>query len=468
MSMKVNDDEIKFDFSFFESGDSLLNMNTSYIKRESKKKARSKTQVLLLFLLIIFILAYCFGKKTRYFSLLIFANNDYKRCTLLNKLDLYQYNIRYIFLFFMYSYINIYSSFCYLVLDIVGNSLNDIIRLCFFESRPFWDNNEIVFPCVCELTPSQPSQTSSNSFLFLSLIYFLREEERKKHKIRKMNNKKTNFKIYKESDDENSELKEETSENLSISQNENYHNIGLNFLMIFIIGIIIFVDTIPLLQNIEYLHQTLFGLLLGFALYYWIFYIVKVNHLNRKQFLKIMKQPWIVMTFCLILAIIILSISNNINKRILFSQILKIQKFCEIPKNINSSKDILNNCILIFEIIGAYCGLLLEYKKNFNSDDNKFTLYNVKGKNGEGYFEEKSGIIKLIRFILLFLIEYIFFKAIIEFWIKNNLNGWIQFFSLSFVTFFKGFFFFYLMKIIMGKLGLINNRIFDEDCNEDD
>ena len=40
MSLKVNDDEIKFDFSFFESGDSLLNMNTSYMKRESKKNLK--------------------------------------------------------------------------------------------------------------------------------------------------------------------------------------------------------------------------------------------------------------------------------------------------------------------------------------------------------------------------------------------------------------------------------------------
>ena len=137
--MKLNDDELKFDFSFFESGDSLLNMNSSYIKRESRKKAKNKTQVLLLFLAIIFVLAKFYGKETKNISLLLFANKDYKRCTLLNKLDLYQYNIRYIFIFFMYSYLNIYSTFCYLVLDIVINSFNDIIRFIFFDSRPFWD-----------------------------------------------------------------------------------------------------------------------------------------------------------------------------------------------------------------------------------------------------------------------------------------------------------------------------------------
>ena len=464
--MKLNDDELKFDFSFFESGDSLLNMNSSYVKRESKKKAKTKTQVLLLFLVIIFVLAKFYGKETKNFSLLLFANNDYKRCTLLNKLDLYQYNIRYIFLFFMYSYLNIYSTFCYLVLDIVINSFNDIIRFIFFDSRPFWDNNEIVFPCVCELTPSEPSPTSNNSFLFMCLIYFLKEEERQRNK---MNIKNRKFKIYKESEDENSELKEGSSEIIGDTPNESTSNIGLNIFLIFIIALIIFVDTIPLLQNIEYLHQTLFGLFLGFAFFYWVFYIVKVNHLNRKQFLKIMKQPWIVLTFCLLLAIIILCISNNINNRIQFNQIIKIEKFCEIPKNINSSKEMLSNCIHLYEILGAFVGLFFEYKKTFNSNDIKFTLYNVKGKNGEGYYEEKGPIIKLIRFLLLFLIEIVFFKTIIEYWIKHNLHDyWVQFFSLSFVFFFKGVFFFYYMKIIMSKLGLINNKIFEEETNEND
>ena len=102
-----------------------------------------------------------FGEKTKFISILLFGNKDYKRCTLLNKLDLYQYNIKYIFLFFMYSYINIYSAFCYLAIYIVTNIINDIIRVCFFESRPFWDNDKDVFPCKCELTPSQPSPTSN-------------------------------------------------------------------------------------------------------------------------------------------------------------------------------------------------------------------------------------------------------------------------------------------------------------------
>ena len=431
MTMKLNNDEIKFDFSFFESDESLLNLNYTNIKIESRKRAKTKVQVLLAFLFVIFFLAN-YSTKTKYISLLVFANNDYKRCTLLNKLDLYKYNIRYIFLFFMYSYLNIYSTFTYLVLDVLTNILNDILRLLYFDSRPFWDDNSNVFPCICEFTPSQPSHTANNSFLFLCLYYFLKKEERAKNtKKFSWKNKKNKNRIYVESEDENSELKDDNSnENLSNSQfyKSSYSNICSNFFFVFLIILILFVDTIPLLQNIEYLHQTLFGLSLGFSLYYWVFNIVKVNHLNRKQFLKI----------------------------------IQIQKFCEIPKDLNFSKEILKNVIQLFEILGAYSGLLLEYKVTFNSSDVKFTLYNVNSKNKEKYNDDESGIKKLIRFLLLYFIEIVFFKTIIEFWVKHNLKGWIEIIILSLSYFFKGIFFFYFMKIILSKVKLTNNKIFEE------
>ncbi len=393
---------------------------------------------------------------------MIFANNDYKRCTLLNKLNLYQYNLRYIFLFFMYSYLNIYSTFCYLVLDIITNIINDILRLQIFDSRPFWDNNN-VFPCVCEFTPNDPSHTANNSFLFLTLFHFLRKEERRNQKLAINRNKKPKNRIYKESDDEYSGLREEnSSENFSNSQYDKGSFYLSNFFLVFIIILIIFVDTIPLLQNIEYLHQTLFGICLGFSMYYFVFYIVSLNHLNRKQFLKIINQPLIILTFSMILIIIILSVHNRINKRILTSQIIQIQKFCEIPKDLNFSKEILKNVIQLFEILGAYSGLLLEYKVTFNSSDVKFTLYNVNSKNKEKYNDDESGIKKLIRFLLLYFIEIVFFKTIIEFWVKHNLKGWIEIIILSLSYFFKGIFFFYFMKIILNKVKLTNNKIFEE------
>jgi hypothetical protein len=359
----------------------------------------------------------------------------------------------------MYSYLNIYSTFCYLVLDIIVKIINDILRFEIFDSRPFWDNNDNVFPCKCEFTPSLPSSTSCNSVLFLSLIYFLKEEEKQRNKIKKAYTKTKKVKIFEE---------EDSSEKYSEDQSYQISNIALNIFLIFILGLIIFVDTIPLLQNIEYLHQSIFGLCIGFAFYYWVFHIVRLNHLNRKQFLKIIKQPGIVLTSSIICITLISFISNNIIKRILANQIINIQKFCEIPKDLNSSKEMLNDCVLLFEILGAYLGLILEYKISFKSNDVKFTLYNVKSKNGESYFQEKGPIIKLIRFLLLFFIEVLFFRTIMEFWIKHNLGNWLRFLSLLVLYFFKGIFYFYFMKIIMNKLGLINDKIFDEEFDEDD
>ena len=151
MSLKVKTDELNFEFSFFESEDSLAKYTG---KKKQKKIKPEKIFAVALFLLIIIFLEYFFRSKTKYISLLIFGSNDYKRCLLLNKLDLYKYDIRYAFIFIIYTYINMYAVFCYMTLDIVITIINDIIRLAYFEPRPFWDENSKVFPCVCEYISS--------------------------------------------------------------------------------------------------------------------------------------------------------------------------------------------------------------------------------------------------------------------------------------------------------------------------
>jgi hypothetical protein len=142
----MKEEDLNYEFSFFES-----EMENSIIyagKKKNKKVRPEKIIAITFFISIIIILEYFFGKKTKYISSLIFGNNNYKRCILLNKLDLYKYDIRYIFIFIMFTYINMYAVFCYMIIDIVLLILNDIIRLLFFESRPFWDQNSDAFPCV--------------------------------------------------------------------------------------------------------------------------------------------------------------------------------------------------------------------------------------------------------------------------------------------------------------------------------
>ena len=444
-------DELNYEFSFFESEDSLAKYST---KKKKKSINTEKIIAVSLFLSIIICLEVFFGSKTKYISLLLFGNNDYKRCILLNKLDLYKYDIRYAFIFFMYSYINMYAVFCFMTLDTVLMIINDIIRLAFFDSRPFWDENNNVFPCKCEFTPSNPSPTATNSFLLFTLFLFVQNEERYKNKLSNKNSFSDNKNFLDEIDNNISDIR---------IQVETKSNILLIFLSVFLIFLILFIDAIPLLQNIEYLHQTIFGISLSFSFYYLVFYIFRVNHLVTKQFIKIIKQPWIIITFSLILIFLIFFILNNIAYSITTSQIEQIEKFCEIPTDFNLSTEILKNCSLLFETLGAYFGILIEYAYTFNSNKEKFLTYNVKSRDKQRYNENSNPIKNLIVFLLLFFIEYIFFKTIIEFWIKNYFVGTNQFIAMSVELFFKGIFFFYIMKRLMSKICLLNNDIFSRD-----
>ena len=188
--------------------------------------------------------------------------------------------------------------------------------------------------------------------------------------------------------------------------------------------------------------------------------IFQVKHFSPKQFTKIIKQPWIILTFSLILILLIFFILNNMVYAITTSQIEQIEKFCEIPNDFNISTEILKNCSLLFETLGAYFGILIEYKFTFKSNGKKFSAYNVQSKESEKYNDDCNPIKKLIIFLLLFFIEYIFFKTIIEFWIKHYYQGTNQFIALSGELFLKGIFFFFIMKRLMSKIGLLNNKIF--------
>ena len=354
----------------------------------------------------------------------------------------------------MFTYINMYAVFCYMIIDIVLLILNDIIRLLFFESRPFWDQNSNAFPCVCDYTPSNPSPTAASSFLFFSLYIFVQYELKLKNK-KNIKNNSVETKTY-------AELNDSTLSADYTQQRENYSNLILFFLAFLLISLILFIDTIPLLQNIEYLHQTIFGISLSYTFFYLIFYIFHVNHLSRKQFMKVIKQPWIILTFSIILIFLIFFILNNIANTITASQIDEIEKFCDIPDDINLSTEILKNCSLLFEVLGVYCGILLEFKITFKSKEQKFLFYNVNSKENQRYNEECNQFNKLIIFLLLFFIEFLVFKTLIEFWIKNHLDGIYQFSALSIELFLKGIFFFYIMKRLMSKIGLLNNIIFEK------
>ena len=451
MSITIGKEEVSYEFSFLESDDSLLNYGGIKKRKNKKKKSTEKLIVVLIFLAIIIILEFFFGRKAKYVSLLLFANDDYKRCIILNKLDLYKYNIRYAFIFIMYSFMNIYAVFCYMVADIVSIIGADIIRLSIFEPRPFWENNNI-FPCECKYSPSSPSLVATNSFLFFSLSFFYKYEQKLKNKLNS-NNYFSEPKKFEE-DDLNNIM------NISSTQLEKKSDISRIIVTVFIIALIIFVDLIPLFQNIEYLHQTIFGVSLSFSLYYLIFHVLSMNHISSKQFIKIINQPFIILTFSLILIFLIFFILNNMSFLLTPSQIVYIEKFCHIPDDYNLASEILQDCSLIFEVLGTYIAFLLEYNITFKKKQEKFLAYNIKSKDKDRYNENCGVFKKIVIFLFLFLIEYVLFKMIIEFFIKNYLEGTIKFAILSFELFLKGIFYFYVMKRLLTKIGLMNDKIF--------
>ena len=120
----------------------------------------------------------------------------------------------------------------------------------------------------------------------------------------------------------------------------------------------------------------------------------------------------------------------------------------------------MKNSVYIFEFCGAYLGMYFEYVYYHKRNLIIFLEYNVSSKDKKEYNTVSLGQ-KLIIFILMCLCEIVFFRTILEFWVNNNLEGTSHNFFICLVLFFKGFFNFFIMKMIIIKIGLTNQYIID-------
>ena len=415
--------------SFFREEDEVKSLNESVrMQRSIDRINRRFISLVIIVVALIFFEDYV-RDATQSLSIKLFNSTNHERCFKLNKLDLYKYDLYYIFLFYLFAFCNLYSSICYMFIVIISNILKDILCLVIAEPRPFWDSSENTFPCSCNLTPSSISTNGNNSIvIFLTVHLFTVNQIEYKY------NNRNDMEVFK--------------------------TFLYIILFLLLIGFIIFTNLIPLLQNIDYLHQVVYGIFFGSAFYYWVFKIVRVDHLDLKQFSKIITQPLLTLTFIILLICLIAFIYFNVDYQLPSNYLLNIKKFCEIPKNFEEADETLKNSVYIFEFCGAYLGMYFEYVYYHKRNLIIFLEYNVSSKDKKEYNTVSLGQ-KLIIFILMCLCEIVFFRTILEFWVNNNLEGTSHNFFICLVLFFKGFFNFFIMKMIIIKIGLTNQYIID-------
>ena len=414
--MDVNDES----FSFLDSEPSLMDMSISYYTKEKKKKTKKKLIILLSFLSLCVIIEYFTRETLKKSSKQIFGSKNNKNCELLEKFDFYNYSGRYILLFYILNFVNLYAAIGFIFLDMSSVALSGIINFFYLEPRPFWEDSNLK-PCHCDLEYTGASTTGTQIFIILISFY--------------------HFITYK--------------------TKEKFRN---DFILLICCLLIILMYLIRLLQNLIYLNQIFLGLCIGFSIYYWFFNIVKVDCYNRKQFKQIINQPILVISMLIIFWILFNIIHVNINLNLEPIYILNIQKYCKKEIFYSLDFNMYTKSMIFFEFLGCYLGIYLEYKIIFKENIELFIRYNIKSKYNE-LFNKTSKFKSFIRFLIYYLLEIIIFKNIFpyNYKIKNNLfekeSFTFQIFLLFFLTIFKGIFFFFILKRMIIYLKLTNEKI---------
>ena len=138
------DDNSEEDYSFLESEPSLLDMSVSYYRKEREKKTKNRLSHLLILLTILFFIEYFTKEQMKIFSNYIFSNSNPKRCPKLSKFLFENYGGRYILLFLIYNYINIYGALTFMFIDTFLLLLVVLLNL-FILSQDLFGKKKIFF-----------------------------------------------------------------------------------------------------------------------------------------------------------------------------------------------------------------------------------------------------------------------------------------------------------------------------------
>ena len=171
----------------------------------------------------------------------------------------------------------------------------------------------------------------------------------------------------------------------------------------------IFINYSRINRQIHSFNQILFGLILGFAVFFTFCYILEIRTIKTNKFMKIIdKYKYILIPFLLVLFSIsvILGLTRHNKNEDIYKSIL--QKYCGFSEDEIFGKNTAYSSNLIFIEVGAYLGsLFLKYKINNNYPDNDIPFYNW---NSGKFFQSLK--ISIFAFILpsIFFVPVVFIK----------------------------------------------------------
>jgi len=228
----------------------------------------------------------------------------------------------------------------------------------------------------------------------------------------------------------------------------------------FCIFMVVYIFLVRILQNIHFIYQLLYGLGIGYIIYYVFYEILEVDFSNKEQFREILNSPILISIIC----VIVFTLTNVIHYNLELKNpnndyyLTNIKKYCVINEIFSFDHESYTKSTRIFEFLGYFLGIYLEYVVVFSDDYEKFANYNIDSKYE--MFNKTSNIKTLIRVLIMFVNHcYIISSFIMNKYQKTPEES--MFYSmmvrLTIPYFFEGIFNFFVLKLAMRFINLTNN-----------
>ena len=267
--------------------------------------------------------------------------------------------------------LDVFAAFVFVVLCESTNFLNGILKLFFLDPRPFWEEFQLI-PCICATNYGTPSTAS---FLITIMFLSLRRLILKRLKIYSLQFKKY-FKT-------------------------------LDFYLSMICGaVIVIISFSRYAQKAHTINQLLYGLVLGYSLYYINFEIIKFDLNNLDKIRYFLRTDVFILINTIILSFFLFSNFFHYWLNFGFKEewLIRIETFCDIRALDLFDKESYFKSCGIFLIISFYLLIYLEFNLIFKRDMNLFLYYNLFNLNRNNCFSANRSLIRVIitySFIIL-------------------------------------------------------------------
>lgn len=413
------------------------------IDSKSIKKKKNSRYILFSFFLLASIISEIFYRKPLFDASLNFIENAQNSKFLLKISSIISYGGS-IYIYFslsvlVYNFVNTYKSFILTCTLFIASLVVGALKMVYISPRPYWIlETKIISYGPCDTGWGNPSGHSlTNVAIFLTLWHILFDCEQLRNR---------NILKY------------------------------LTFAFAVLCMITIFFARVVV--GSHSFNQVLYGSCLGFCIYFFTFYVLRIEVNNPEQLVKILESRTLiyflvnVLIFIFILLLYLFASNDELTKY--YEEIIKHTACKDEPL----SKLLQNEGFLTVGIflsnMSAYIGLKLEYYFSFHGNYENWKLYNFEedemiddnqslmstiSVNKETQWNHTSIVISIIRLIIISLLTTI--PMLMFILIPSNINLYVQlvfkvFVPLS-ITIFGVFF---LFKPILKRLKLTNNSLY--------